>query len=160
MTSWWDFARWAMPAGFIFSIILIPAINYWLARKYVTTAAMTAKTDGISNRIAELATIMQTVVGKQEQVMSRLVELETKMEVFWNMIEKSTANLLHRDDTPLIDRLLEKLPAENLTEPERKELLGYLDEIEVSTTRPRADRVAAIMLKASILARYHDSDEE
>lgn len=97
----------------------------------------------------ELATKMQTIMGYSP----RLDSLELKIGLFWSMIQKSTSELLHRDDTPDVDVLLEKLPNGTLTDAELSLLSDYLREIETSETRPRADRVAAIMLRATIEAR-------
>jgi hypothetical protein len=113
--------------------------------------------DQLKARVADLATQMQNFLA-------RVVEIETKVAVFWKMIEKSTADLLHRDDTPNIDRLLEKLPAENLTDPERRELLGYLEKIEKGEGeerhRPEGRRTGAALLRASIVSRFYADEYE
>ena len=117
----------------------------------------------IKERLVELGNAIQVSHNKLDAEIrknsDRLTSQETKVQVFWNMIEQSTANLLHRDDTPQIDRLLEKLPAENLSPPERKELRHYLEEIRTNKAEPQARRMAAAVLEASITARFPNDDQ-
>lgn len=97
----------------------------------------------------DLRTSVQTWLAHVD----RIKALEVKMDVFWKMIEKSTSEMLHRDDTPDIDRLLEKLPDHQLSSEEEIELIGYLERIEHDNARSRADHVAAILLRAAMTAR-------
>lgn len=52
-----------------------------------------------------------------------------------------------------MNTLLDKLIADELTEDEREELLAQLRVIQVDAARPAADRMAAILLRASLEAK-------
>lgn len=149
----WDLVLRLLPL--ILTILIYPALNYWIEKKINEKAVPKSRDGDYDKQFVEIRTHLQTVMGYQV----RIIELETKMKVFWTMIERSTADLLHRDDTPNIDKLLEKLPADRMSAEERHLLKEYLIEIQNNEERPRSDRYAAILLRASITARFPNDDK-
>lgn len=136
--------------GFVFSKVLVPAVRFWLAGECIAKTAFAKNAAEVEKQLVDLRTQMQSYV----LVDSRLRDLELKVGVFWEMVEKRLGDLLHRDDTPELDKLLEKLPADNLTEEEREMLAAYLQKIEDDPDCEGGRRVGALLLRASIEARY------
>lgn len=146
--------KWLLIGGGL-SIVVIPAVQHWLLREYSTKDEEKEFHKQVKKSLADLRTDMQTWLAKQDDNHTRLVDLEVKVGVFWRMVERSTADMLHRDDDAYhIDDLLERLPAENLTPEERGTLVGVLHDIEKSGDVTDGQRVAAVLLRASIYARY------
>lgn len=167
----WDIVKWALLGGG-FSLVVLPAVKYWLGKGYVENKSFEdykLSFDRYKNECDEAADHRQALLLsetrnireliqpwflKVEQNGNRLTRVETQMELFWKSLEKSMANMLHRDDTPNIDRLLEKLPVENLTEEELKEFMQHLEQIENDSRADQGRRAGAALLRASITARY------
>lgn len=126
----------------------------FIGAHYATAEALEVFRDETRQQFHELREFMQTYSGHRELDQNRLATLETKIGLFWKMIETSTADLLHRDDTPQIDVLLEELRDGVLSSDRREVLKRYLEEIERDHDRPRADRYGAVLLRASLIARY------
>lgn len=106
---------------------------------------------GMAGLALTAATYVITQARKNE---SRLTALETKISVFWRVIEEGAVSLLHRDDTPRVDALLEKAAANTLTNVEAKKLIEELREIEQDRTRTKGESTAALLMRAVLIARY------
>lgn len=95
-----------------FTLVLVPAIKYWLGKGYVERgiyekhikdfeAYKQQCTDDAErvakqtrDRIADLAQQMHLWLVERDKDRDRLKDLETKTSLFWKMIEESTANFL------------------------------------------------------------------
>lgn len=88
----------------------------------------------------------------------RLSVLETKISLFWTIIEEVALGLLHRDDTPELDMLLAKVsdPHHRLTREEASAVVEHLKEIEVDRSRPRGESAMALLVRAVLVAKYLD----
>lgn len=86
----------------------------------------------------------------------RLSVLETKIGVFWKVIEEGAVELLHRDDTPVVDELLHKAAANDLSKEEVIELIEELKIIEGDRTRTKGESTAALLMRAVLVARYDE----
>lgn len=86
---------------------------------------------------------------------AKLNQIEVKVGVFWSIIEKEAAHMLHRDDTPEIDRLLDRLidPRVEMDAEELGVLAKYMDDIKKDKNRSSGEQTAAILLKAAVFAR-------
>lgn len=146
----WKWIAGGLSVGFVFSKVLVPAVRWWLARECIGKAAFAEHGQRVDQHLTELRTQMQSYV----LVDGRLRDLEMKVDIFWKVAEKRLGDLLHRDDTPELDELLEKLPADNLSPEERERLKAHLREIEDDPEYSEGRRVAALILRASIEARY------
>lgn len=86
----------------------------------------------------------------------RLSVLETKIGVFWKIIEEGAAQLLHRDDTPEIDALLDRVRDKKpLSSEERDTLVRYLRQIETDKQRTKGEQTMALIYRAMIVAKYN-----
>lgn len=96
------------------------------------------------------------VLTQARSTEKRLTALETKISLFWKVIEEGTVQLLHRDDTPKTDMLLDKAADNTLTKEEARELIDELKQIEEDKSRPRGEAAAALMMRAVLVARFDD----
>lgn len=174
----------------LLTFIVIPAVRFWLGREYTTSKAfkdykddcekaattanaeMDSRLEYILEKIedrnkqeeqwrVELVNRMTRWVDKQEKNNDRLMELETKMSVFWNMVEKTAVGLLHKDDDKLgLDHLLDKLPPDRMTRDERRALVEKLGIVEHSQESTTEEQFSAGVLRAAVVARYHKEFQE
>lgn len=86
----------------------------------------------------------------------RLSVLETKIGLFWQIIEKGAVDLLHRDDAPATDKLLERAASNKLTEEERMELVRRLKAIETDPKRSPGESTAALLMRAVLVAKFYN----
>lgn len=142
---------WLVGGGVITAIV-IPAIKHWLGKEYATKETLKEIKDSLEKNIVSLRTEFVRWVDRLERNSERINTLETKIELFWGMVEKNLATMLHRDDTPDIDVLLDKVRDDTINDAEREALVEALKDIE-NDGRRQNDRYAALMLRSMIEAR-------
>lgn len=85
----------------------------------------------------------------------RVTALETKIELFWGVVEKQMSNLLHSPHRPTLDKLLEKNQAgEKLTKDEAEQLADLLEKLINSEDLSKEESSWATMLLAITVAKY------
>ena len=110
---------------------------YFLSALVGVLAGVFALMEILSRRSKNL--IMVTVQQALEPFAGRLYVLETKMELFWRSVAIDSAKILHQPDARRshIDKLLEALMADKLTEQGEAELRGYL--VKIRNWEPGVD---------------------
>lgn len=92
-------------------------------------------------------TTLSIKVGTQEV---ELAKLEAKISLFWSVMEKHAATILHHPVTPERDKLIDGYLAGKLTMEELQEFVHELDSIVNDKLLPSGDRLAATFLLLSI----------
>lgn len=87
-------------------------------------------------------------------IANRITTLETKISLYWNMIEDQTSKMLHSPHRPALDRLLEKTRKEGLTQVEATQLVDLLQKLIDTEELSSDERTSALMLMAVTAAKY------
>lgn len=69
-----------------------------------------------------------TYFGMISKMQGRLVSLETKVDLFWHLVEEKMADLLHSPTNKVKDGLLDKLKANQISCEESIQLRAILEE--------------------------------
>lgn len=77
----------------------------------------------------------------------RITVLETKMELFWDLLKKNIAKVLHSPHTPELDALLDKLVNKKkaMAQEEMHELKKYLEDALIVSKKEDALAIAILL---------------
>lgn len=87
-------------------------------------------------------------------IANRITTLETKISLYWKMIEDQTSKMLHSPHRPILDRLLEKNQKDGLTKAEATQLVDLLQKLIDTEELSPDERTSALMLMAVTAAKY------
>lgn len=87
-------------------------------------------------------------------IANRITTLETKISLYWNMIEGQTSKMLHSPHRPALDRLLDKNQRSGLTQAEATQLVDLLQKLIDTEELNSDERTSALMLMAVTAAKY------
>jgi hypothetical protein len=83
---------------------------------------------------------------------ARLTAVETQLR----LMERYAGDVVHRDDTPDVDRLIEKYQrGETLTPEEVRDFARKLNQIREDARQPPGTQVAAGVILSGLITRYH-----
>lgn len=82
----------------------------------------------------------------------RITSVETKVALFWGLIEKNMSQLLHSPHRPSLDTLLDKnISGEGLTKQEAVQLVGLLQKlIDGRELTPNETSWATLLMAATV----------
>ncbi len=84
---------------------------------------------------------------------ARLLKLETQMALFWGVVEKHMATLLHSDNTPELDSLLDALRDGNINRTQMFKLRTMLQSEITANVQHNPKDNGRILTMAFLLAR-------
>jgi hypothetical protein len=87
-------------------------------------------------------------------ITSRIIAIETKIEIFWKGVSYSAAQALHSPHTPALDELIEKFQRDQIDDAELSEFKKKLSEIENDEGETPFRRKAASEVLTLIRIRY------
>lgn len=105
----------------------------------------------------ELALIRSDRNADRQRIEAMQIEigqLKISADYSWKMIEMYAGKILHQDDTPDIDRYIDKNEAEGLSRKEAEEFAIILDGIITSSGDDDGRKAVATMMLAAIVRRY------
>jgi hypothetical protein len=85
---------------------------------------------------------------------NRVTTLETKISLFWGLMEKQAATILHHPITPDRDKLIDGYLEGELSSEELQEFVHLLDSIVKDNNQSSGERMAAAFLLASIYNKH------
>ena len=140
--------------------LIVTAINVIIAFRQTSFAGINRKLDWEvkqENRITQL----ETQLGRMQPVNDRVVALETKMGVFWNMIEHlSVSTLIHSSPQDIADATIYDSMRSRTPTPVLQRLGRYLaDKLNDPTYSPD-EKVMLVLKLGAIQAQLIDRGEE
>lgn len=88
----------------------------------------------------------------------RLSAIETKIEIFWKIVEARALDILHHPTRPSLDKIIERRK-ETFDDGSTEELDRYTDKLEDAIADPNlspGEKMAATLALAAVVARSHD----
>ena len=106
--------------------------------------------------IVSIAGLLFQYFGMIAGIKERLAKIETKVELFWKVVEENIPKLLMRNSTPETDKLVAELTNPEMPETHLSKLKVLL-RVELQESKDKAEILAVIMALGRIEQRLFET---